>query len=110
MSEQKWMPIKEFVETGFLQEVNRRLLHRCGLALTVQEGEGFMELFGVRDVRDDPEGIIFDESEPPDWRKRNRVNEALNARIAARFGIGLGDPYFPGGSGAGMQRCPEPGE
>lgn len=32
----KYMPIGEFVDGGYLQEVNRRLLHPLGLALEVQ--------------------------------------------------------------------------
>ena len=31
--EQKYMPIKEFRERGYLQELNRRFLHPLGLAL-----------------------------------------------------------------------------
>ena len=32
---ERYMPIEEFQSAGFLQEVNRRVLHACGLALTV---------------------------------------------------------------------------
>ena len=113
MAERKYMPIQEFVERGFLQEINRRLLHPCGLALeVVYEEWGEMHLGGVWDARDDPEGIIFAESEPPDWRKRNRVNEEWNVHVEGRGprGLKLQDPYVVSGAGVGVQPCPEPGE
>ena len=57
----KRMPIKEFRELGFIQEINRRFLHPCGLALEVildtETGEG--KLGGIWDFRDDPEGMAF---------------------------------------------------
>lgn len=56
----KYISIKEFVEAGYLQEVNRRFLHPLGLALEVMEFEdGSCELGGVWDHRDDPEGMMF---------------------------------------------------
>ena len=57
----KQMSIKKFCEEGYLQEVNRRILHPLGLALQVVTDESGNEtLYGVWDARDDPEGIIFD--------------------------------------------------
>ena len=57
----KRIPIKEFRELGFIQEINRRLLHPCGLALEVivdlETGEE--KLGGIWDYRDDPEGMAF---------------------------------------------------
>ncbi len=106
MTERKYMSIKEFIESGFLQEVNRRLLHPCGLALeAVKDGDEW-RLGGVWDARDDPEGIMFDETGPPDWRKRNRVNETQNACLQPRVDVGLSDPFL----GPGIQPCPEMGE
>lgn len=59
----KRIPIKEFRQLGFIQEINRRLLHPCGLALEViidlETGEE--KLGGVWDYRDDPEGMLFAE-------------------------------------------------
>lgn len=101
----KYLPIKEFLEAGFLQEINRRLLHPCGLALEViRDEDGEFRFGGVWDSRDDPEGIIF--SEPPDWIKRNRVNAAQNVHMTPRRDMGLVDRYL----GAGIQPCPEIGE
>jgi hypothetical protein len=59
----KRIPIKEFRALGFIQEINRRLLHPCGLAIEVQvDTETDEEKFGgVWDYRDDPDGILFAE-------------------------------------------------
>ncbi len=58
----KRISIKEFRELGFIQEINRRLLHPCGLALeVVMEENGDCELGGVWDYRDDPEGMAYAE-------------------------------------------------
>jgi hypothetical protein len=54
------MTVAEFRATGLLQEINRRLLHPCGLALEVIVAEDGTESFGaVWDYREDPEGITF---------------------------------------------------
>ncbi len=57
----KRIDIKEFWELGFIQEINRRLLHPCGLALEViiDTDTGEAKLGGVWDYRDDPEGMAF---------------------------------------------------
>ena len=57
----KRIDIKEFRELGFIQEINRRLLHPCGLALEViiDTETGDTSLGGVWDFRDDPEGMAF---------------------------------------------------
>lgn len=61
MEEPKLIDIREFVEQGFLQEVNRQFLHPHGLALSVIVNDnGTYEFAGVWDYRDDPEGIIYD--------------------------------------------------
>jgi hypothetical protein len=84
----KHMDIGEFVDAGYLQEVNRRFFHPLGLALEVTEcdscgGVGYNRpsdipeseynkwkctdcdgkgqwISGVWDYRDDPEGVLFD--------------------------------------------------
>jgi hypothetical protein len=56
----KYIDIAEFRSLGFLQEVNRRFLHPCGLALEIQiEADGTETLGGIWDYREDPEGVIF---------------------------------------------------
>lgn len=60
MKKIKRIEIKEFLNHGYLQEVNRRFLHPLGLALeVVVDNEGSYQLGGVWDYRDDPEGLIF---------------------------------------------------
>lgn len=56
----KRMDVAEFVEQGYLQELNRRFLHPFGLAIEVVvdfNGRPVC-LGGVWDYRDDPEGIM----------------------------------------------------
>lgn len=60
MSDIKYMNIKEFVDEGYLQEINRQILHPAGLALEVQFDEnGNPRLSGVQDHRNKPEGMGF---------------------------------------------------
>ncbi len=65
MSDIKYIPVKEFRALGFIQEINRQLLHPCGLAIEVivNEETGEETLGGVWDYRDDPEGMRFVEDE-----------------------------------------------
>lgn len=57
----KRIDIKEFMEFGFLQEVNRQFFHPLGLALEViiDDEDGSMSLGGIWDYRGDPEGNAF---------------------------------------------------
>lgn len=52
----KYMEIEEFIDEGYLQEVNRRFLHPLGLALEASLPDGTLKVW---DYRDDPEGIAF---------------------------------------------------
>jgi hypothetical protein len=64
-----YIDIGEFIEEGYLQEVNRQFFHPLGLALTVSadtdddtgEQTSPWTLSGVQDHRDDLEGMIFAE-------------------------------------------------
>jgi hypothetical protein len=59
--ERKFMDIQEFVEGGYLQEVNRLFFHPLGLALSVTKDDDVpWSIGGIWDVRYDPEGVIFD--------------------------------------------------
>ena len=61
MTDIKRIDIKEFVDKGYLQEVNRRFFHILGLALEVEvDDDGNYKLGGVWDYRDDNEGMVFD--------------------------------------------------
>jgi len=54
------MSIAEFRRLGYVQEINRLLLHPCGLALEVSVAEdGTETLGGIWDYREDPEGIYY---------------------------------------------------
>lgn len=57
----KTIPIKEFREKGYLQELNRVFLHPLGLALQVNVNEDGTEQLGcIWDYREDTEGITYD--------------------------------------------------
>lgn len=57
----KYMDLREFRDEGYLQEINRRLLHPLGLALEVtHHADGSVSLSGVWDDRDDPEGTRYE--------------------------------------------------
>ncbi len=72
----KYMTIKQFVEQGYLQELNSQFLHPLGLALEVTKDESTGEMrFGrVWDGRDDPDGFIFAESASISVDNRRRAN------------------------------------
>jgi len=100
----KRMDIKEFQDAGYLQEVNRMFFHPLGLALEVarNDEDGSMTLSGVRDNRDDPEGMIFDDFDP---LKSARISGERIAKIEARKVLGCCNEvgvqvkqYFPEGS------------
>lgn len=60
----KYMSIEEFRDLGFLQEINRLILHPASLALEVtvdlnEQNEFVMSLSGIQDYRHDPEGMNF---------------------------------------------------
>lgn len=79
----KHMTVLEFRELGYLHEVNRLLLHRCGVALSVQIEDDGAESFGpIWDCRDDPVGIVFGEC---DQSKIDLVDREVKKRLVARF-------------------------
>lgn len=84
------MSVAEFRRLGYLQEINRRLLHPLGLALVVTntptEPEGFEWISGVFDLRDDPEGIYFGDLGPDDLARARQIDAAWDERRAAREG------------------------
>ena len=85
MSDIKRLPVKDFREQGYLQELNRRFLHPLGLALEVVVEEDGTERFGgVWDYREDAEGIIYGEGVINDAKAQNIQNE-WDKRLKARF-------------------------
>ena len=90
----KCMTVKEFREGGFLQEVNRLILHRLGIALevTLDEDSGEETLGRIWDYRDDPEGILFTEEIANSDGSREKVEiieGLLNSKKQARYQTGL---------------------
>jgi hypothetical protein len=85
MAEIKTMSVKEFREQGYLQELNRRILHPLGLALEVVQQGNHQEYFGrIWDYRDDPEGIVFDEG-MIDAAKTDAVEDEFAKRAQHRI-------------------------
>ena len=86
----KLMPLEEFVETGYLQEVNRQFLHPLGLALAVSTDTdtGQTSLLGLYDSRDGPEGFAFADDvvvDPAFYEKGNRIAEIYAERRVPRL-------------------------
>ncbi len=95
----KTMSVHEFWRLGFIQEINRRVLHPAGLALSVI-GEGpDVEHFTatgfdiIWDYRDDPEGVVFD---VPDDDKIERVAAERARHVEARTALFGSDIQGPG--------------
>lgn len=65
MSERKgivYMPVRDFIDLGYLQEVNRRLLHPAGLAMALHAPSDELTnqtVLQIWDCRSDPEGMLF---------------------------------------------------
>jgi hypothetical protein len=82
------LEIAEFRRLGYLQEINRRLLHPLGLALEVTiADDGTETISGVWDCRDDPEGVYFADVDD-DLRAKavlveERWRERRDPRVAA---------------------------
>ena len=68
----KTMNLEEFIEEGYLQEVNRRLLHPMGVSLNLESGGGNF----IIDARDDLEGLYYDYIE---------MSEELQEKMRTRF-------------------------
>lgn len=79
----KRIAIKEFHDLGFLQEINRVVLHPAGLALEITLDDGTEFFGGVWDYRDDPEGIIY--TTAPDKAKIESVRREVDRHRAARI-------------------------
>jgi len=81
----KRIDIQEFVDFGYLHELNRGFLHPLGLALEVNFNDdgNAVSFGGVWDSRDDPDGIIFAE-DVLDPEKVQRVAEERERRRPAR--------------------------
>jgi hypothetical protein len=82
MGDIKRIPIQEFVEAGYLSELNRQFLHPLGLALEYWvDQDGNHRLGEIWDYRDKPEGIV---SFTPDEKKASAVAEEWEQRAKVR--------------------------
>lgn len=75
----KWVDLKEFINEGYLQELNRRFLHPLGMALAFSlEESGEIKLKGVQDYRDDPEGMSFGVFSSEELKQQERLRKKQN--------------------------------
>lgn len=101
----EYMDIGEFIEFGYLQEVNRQFFHPYGLALEVSKvhygiiermrrawgvirGDGEAWAFsGVWDCRDDPEGIIFADGVMTETKRNNVIASVKDINRLKKLGF-----------------------
>jgi len=79
------LKLREFVDLGLLQEVNRLFFHPMGLALEVtnfNDGDKVL-LSGIQDNRHDPEGMMF--AKPPSRVKAEWVEQLRDTKLSARL-------------------------
>lgn len=85
----KKMDLKEFVDRGYLLEVNRNFFHLLGLALAMQVDEetGEAKLAEIWDFRNEPEGIIFAEEllDKIDKERAERISDELKEKSKIRL-------------------------
>lgn len=82
----KCLSIQDFVDIGYLQEINRLVLHPAGLALAVympRDDEESLGEFRIYDAREDPEGYVFGEN-TIDRGKHFRVAEEIDLHAVTR--------------------------
>ncbi len=82
----KKIDIKDFRESGYLQEANRRFFHPLGLALEVSIEDGKELISGVWDYREDKEGIYYDiqNSEPERKEKFLKNKNFIDSQLKER--------------------------
>lgn len=78
MSKGQVMSVESFNKLGFVQEINRRLLHPCGLELMVM-GDKFL----ILDSREEPEGLYFEDKDLSRV-KAQFVVDLFNSKLAHR--------------------------
>ena len=85
LKQRKHMKIREFVDLGLLQEINRQFLHPMGLALVVTHNtdDNSAVISGVWDDTDDPDGTIFSKR-ILDSDKQKTVEKMFEAKREAR--------------------------
>ncbi len=91
----KKLSAQEFMDQGFLQELNRQFLHPMGLALEViidKDDDGnikSVEFGDVWDERHDPEGIIFEKFDKAKAAsvEQHQINTAASRMAALGYVI-----------------------
>ena len=84
---QKRIDLQEFVDMGYLSELNREFLHPLGLALEYyRQNDGTVRLGEVWDNRDDPEGMIFYEVDQTKTASVAAEREKFRAVREEKFG------------------------
>lgn len=94
----RYMDIAEFRREGYLHEVNRRFFHPLGLALEVLINEdGSQEISGIWDFREDPEGVIYDETalNPELIERVRQIEEERKPQRLERLGYWVQLPPAP---------------
>lgn len=88
----KTISLEEFIERGYLQEVNRQFFHPLGLALSIVVTDKGPYTFGeIWDYRSDPEGISFHPSMIDNNMRENAKNvEQEQALLAESRKVLLG--------------------
>ena len=90
----EYMSIEEFMEEGYLQEVNRLYFHIMGMALEVTEDLVTGEfVLSVQAHRADEEGVRFDDFSATEVDKAVKLKDEFFRRMAIRtassFGFGI---------------------
>ncbi len=82
----KYMDFNEFIDFGFLHEVNRKFFHPLGLALEmIADEDGRITGFGrVWDYRDDPEGMFYAGDITINKEKINNVEKLRASKLLTR--------------------------
>lgn len=82
VSDSKYMDLDEFMEKGYLHEVNRQFFHPLGLAMVIRgRGDHAIAIEGIEDFRDDAEGVHYQEL---NWDKIGMIRDEQERRRPAR--------------------------
>jgi hypothetical protein len=84
------LSMKEFVDGGYLQEVNRRFFHILGLSIDVKQKNNKYEFSGIWDFRGVTGGVRFakDIIESEDFiNKTNKIKNEMKTASADRKAI-----------------------
>jgi len=71
------LPLKQFINLGFLQELNRLFLHPAGLALTAKLVDGEYKLDRIVDARTTPEVLQIDGTKTEMLKKALMVSQSI---------------------------------